>query len=343
MPASHTYFLAILGMKSYNLNRMDSAQYNAICSQNNILPYSKIVNYNTHNKYSRRYDFMKVSVSAYSYSQYIRKGLMTQFDCIAKAKEMGFDAIEFTNVTGDTLEEQKENARLLREEADKQGIQIIAYTIGANLFQDTEEKMQAEVERLKDQLDIAKILGAPVLRHDVCYQLGKTGNSRSFDLMLPTIAKNARLVTEYAETLGIKTCTENHGLIAQDSDRVERLFNAVAHDNYGLLVDIGNFSGTGENPALAVSRVAPYAIHVHAKDMNIRTEPAEGFRLNRGGYYSRGCIIGEGKVPVRQCLNILKKAGYDGYVSIEFEGPEDCIEGIAKGKSNLQRFIDDME
>ena len=163
---------------------------------------------------------MKVSVSSYSFSQQIWAGKMTQLDCVAKAKEMGFDAIEFTDIVGETLDQQKEYAKKIREEADRVGIEINAYTIGANLFQPTPEAQAAEVERLKGQVDVAAILGAKVMRHDVCYSLGKTGNSRSFGLMLPTIADGARQVTAYAETLGIKTCTENHGYIAQDSYRV---------------------------------------------------------------------------------------------------------------------------
>lgn len=284
---------------------------------------------------------MKISVSSYSFSGYIRAGKMTQFDCIAKAKEMGFDAIEFIDLDGKgDLEKQKENARLYRAEADRVGIDINAYTIGACLYQDTPEARETEVERLKGQLDVAALLGAKVMRHDVCYALGKTGASRSFDGMLPYIAESARKVTEYAETLGIRTCTENHGYIAQDSDRVERLFNAVHHDNYGLLVDMGNFICADEDPALAVSRVAPYAVHAHVKDMIVRDVPTGGCNnMTRGGKYFCGTVVGEGNIPVKRCLNILKRAGYEGYLSIEFEGAEDCINGIARGLSNLKGFL----
>ena len=179
------------------------------------------------------------------------------------------------------------------------------------------------------------------MRHDCCYKLEKTGKARSFDLMLPTIAANARAVTEHAETLGIQTCTENHGYIAQDSDRVERLFNAVAHDNFGLLVDIGNFLCADENPAIAVSRVAPYAVHVHAKDMLVRSKPfGQRSFPTRACNYLMGTVVGEGDVPVEQCLRILKQAGYDGYVSIEFEGSGDCLEGIERGLKNLRTYLE---
>ena len=286
---------------------------------------------------------MKIAVSAYSFQQYVRSGKMTQLDCVKKAKEMGFEAIEFTDIAGNDLEEQKAYAREIRKAADEAGMKIVAYAIGACLYKDTEEEMQAEVERLKGQLEVAKILDVDVMRHDVCYSLGKKGKSRSFDLMLPDIAKNARLVSEYGESLGIRTCTENHGFIAQDSDRVERLFNAVAHDNYGLLVDVGNFACADESSITAVSRVAPYAIHVHVKDMCIRKEPSEAAKnQTRGGNYLACTAVGEGDIPVKQCLAILKKAGYDGYVSIEYEGAEDCMSGIARGFENLKKMIEEL-
>ena len=280
---------------------------------------------------------MKIGVSSYSFSQYINAGKMTQYDCVARAKEMGFSGIEFTDLQADGIEARLELAKKISEEAKRVGIEIIAYTVGANLYKETETESNEEIERLKGQLEVAKALGAPLMRHDVCYQLGKSGNSRSFDLMLPTIAKNARALTEYAETLGIRTCTENHGYIAQDSDRVERLFNAVAHDNYGILIDVGNFICVDEDPRLAVSRLVPYAIHVHAKDFDVGPTK-EGNRKNssRGCNFWCGTAIGDGVIPVKKCLEILKRAGYDGYVSVEYEGEEDCIEGIAKGLNNLK-------
>jgi len=291
---------------------------------------------------------MKISVSSYSFQQYINAGRLTQFDTVAKARELGFAAIEFTDMApckNPTLEQQKDYARKIRQEADRLGMTINAYTIGACLYQETDAASAAEVGRLQAQLDVAAILGVQVMRHDVCYTLGKSGRARSFDLMLPTVAANIRSVTEYAAKLGIRTCVENHGYIAQDSDRMERLFNAVNHDNFGLLVDMGNFICADEDSTLAVSRVAPYAVHAHAKDM-IRYSGSShnpGAAMTRGGNWFRGTIIGQGSIPVKQCVRILQRAKYDGYLSIEFEGVEDCLYGIAKGLENLQRYLAEVE
>ena len=284
---------------------------------------------------------MKVAVSSYSFSQAIRDGRLTLKECIAKAKEIGFEAIEFVdfNVTS-TLPEgmtMMEYAKELRAECDRVGIAVTNFTIGAD-FQnrDTAE----EVERVKGMVDIAEAFGATGMRHDVA---SGAKPYQSFDHALPKIAEGVRQVAEYAATKGIKTMSGNHGFFAQDALRVEKLMNTVNHPNYGWLVDMGNFTCADEDPAISVGIGAPYAFYVHAKDFIIK--PADGpnpgkfFFQSRNGNYLRGTIIGQGNVPVKHCLIALKKAGYDGYVAIEFEGMEDCILALEAGCENLKRYI----
>ncbi|MBQ9803064.1 MAG: sugar phosphate isomerase/epimerase [Clostridia bacterium] len=285
---------------------------------------------------------MKLGVSSYSFQQYIRAGKLTQLSAIAAAKEIGFAAIEFTDLTPPAGTTPREYAREIRREAERLGMTVNAYTVGAELYQPTPEAEAAELARMKEQIDVAELLGATLLRHDVCRNLTGKGSGRSFDLMLPTLSKNARILTEYAAAKGIRTCSENHGYLAQDSDRVERLINAVAHDNYGVLIDMGNFACVDEDSAMAVSRLAPLAVHVHAKDFQKRpfaAGPAEGYFMTRGCNYLRGAAVGEGDIPVKQCIAILRRAGYDGYLSLEYEGHEDCIEGIKKGYAALCRYL----
>ena len=160
---------------------------------------------------------------------------------------------------------------------------------------------------------------------------------------LPTLIKGCRRVTEYAAEKGISTMVENHGYFAQDSDRVEKLVTGVANPNFGLLVDMGNFACADDPSDKAVGRVAKYAKHVHAKDFHIKSgsepDPGRGFFRSRAGNYLRGAVIGHGNIPVAQCIGILKRAGYDKYVSIEFEGIEQTLTGIEIGLENLKRFI----
>ena len=281
---------------------------------------------------------MKVGVSSYSFSQYIREGKMTQFDTVAKAKELGFDDIEFVDLNPPEGVSQAEFAKMLRDEADRVGIEISAYVVGGNLAKANESDLLEEVARLKGQVDVANVLGAKLFRHDVMYNYAEF---RSYNEALPAIAKGARLITEYAETFGIRTMTENHGTIFQDPDRMEQLIHAVNHKNYGLLLDMGNFLCADVRPEIAVSRVGNLAFMAHGKDfkyIDFYEKSEEGFKT-RGQNRLVGVSVGDGDAKAEQVVAILKNYGFDGYIDIEYEGSEDCIEGMKKGLEFLKSII----
>ncbi len=284
---------------------------------------------------------MKIAVSSYSFSQYFQKGLLDQMSCIAKAKEMGFDAIEFTDLTPPEGVTEEEYARQIKAECDRVGLPVSNYTIGADFLRTT---VKEEAERLKKKVDVAAILGTTSMRHDATWTTPT--NSRGLKNIVDDLAAGIREVSDYAATKGIRTMVENHGTFLQDADRVETLINTVDNPNFGWLCDMGNFLCADEDPAKAYGKAAPYAFYAHAKDFIVKSgnepDPGEGFFQSRSGNYLRGTIIGHGVVPVKQCLRILKKNGYDGYIGVEFEGIEDCIQGISIGLANLRRYVSEV-
>ena len=284
---------------------------------------------------------MKFSVSSYSFQRLLNSGKYTQLDLIGVAKEMGFDGIEFIDLMPTDGMSDLEYAAVLRDAAEKAGIEIVAYTIGADFL--GEKGWEAEAQRLFGQVDVAEALGAKLMRHDATGGFkGEDAKYKSFDSALPILANGCRMVTEYAVQKGIATMVENHGYFCQDSVRVEKLVNEVANPNFGLLVDMGNFMCADDEPAKAVGTVAKYAKHVHAKDFHKKSgngpNPGDGFFRTRGGDYLRGAVVGHGDVPVYQCVQTLKRSGYDGYVTIEFEGVEDNEWAIKTGLENLKKY-----
>ncbi|MBO4539728.1 MAG: sugar phosphate isomerase/epimerase, partial [Clostridia bacterium] len=272
---------------------------------------------------------MKISVSSYSFADY-QKMTGCDYETICRAaKEMGYDGIEFTELQPCTIA----TAKKLRACCEALNLPIVCYSVGANfvrLFPNQTVKM------LKKQVDIAAALGAPVMRHDVCYALapGKSWQAAA-DKMAPYI----REVTEYAKTKGIRTCTENHGFIFQEPERVKYLIDKVDNENYRWLCDMGNFLCAGVDPLSSVEIAAPYTIHAHAKDFYRSSTPIkEGFRAT-DGYYLLGTVIGQGVVPVKDCIECLQEAGYDGYVSVEFEGQEDNISALKIAHTYLKSAL----
>lgn len=285
--------------------------------------------------------YMKTCVSTYSFHQLLHNKTMDYFQIIDKVAEMGFDAIEMAHITPPDGVSLADYSAEISAYIKKAGLGIASYTVGGNMLVDD---LDAEVERLKGEVDIAVILGSPVMRHDAAYGVSDHFDCiKTFDSVIDIIADGCRRVTEYAASKGVQTCFENHGFFAQDADRCVRLIEKVNNKNFGLLCDMGNFSCVDEVSPLSVAKVTPLVKHVHAKDMFKRDgmypDPGKGWFRSRGGNYLRCTIIGHGDVNVRQCLTVLKNGKYDGYVSIEFEGIEEPLSAIAIGLENLKRYI----
>lgn len=281
---------------------------------------------------------MKLGVSSYSFSKYMEASGANYLDICNEAKRIGYEGIEFIDLSLDvqkagSLEELAEH---IRAHCEKIGLEIVAYTVGADFLNRGPE----EVDRIKRQVDIAELLGAKVLRHDATWSLPEGVTWRE---AIEKIKAPIREVATYAQDKGIRTCTENHGYILQDSGRVEELLRAVDHPNYGWLIDIGNFLCVDEPALHAVPLAAPYGVHVHAKDFLYRPawekNPGKGWFDTRNGSHLRGTVAGHGVVPIAWCLDTLRKSGYVGWVSYEFEGMEDCLAAIEVAYEYLKPLV----
>ena len=277
---------------------------------------------------------MKIGVSSYSFAKWQAQTGADLFALCDQAKELAFDGIEFTALKS---EDPVSEAKKLREKCENIGLPIIAYTVGANLLCDDPD---GEAERLMRCVDVAEALGVSLMRHDVATKL-REREGYTWQTAAEEMAPRIRAVTEYAAARGIRTCTENHGFLFQDSRRVETLIRLVDHPNYGWLVDLGNFLCADEDLKKAVRRAAPYAVHVHAKDFLYRKKDPRlpdpvGFFKNRNGNFLRGTVVGHGVVPVTEDIRVLRAAGYNGWLSLEFEGMEENIPALSAGLQYLR-------
>ena len=275
---------------------------------------------------------MKIGVSSYSFESYMRHAHADYLRISDLAKEMGFDGIEFIDLecSVQPAESLPKLAEAVREHCDQIGLPIAAYTIHADFLENPDE-----AERICGLVDIAEILGAKVLRHDVSWRRDVPWRE-----MIARTAPAIRTVAEYAAQKGIRTCTENHGYVMQDSNRVEELILTVNHPNFGWLVDMGNFLCADETPAHAMPIAAPYAFHAHVKDFLCKPfKPSDDWFPTRNGNYLRGTIAGHGVVPIPECVQTLREAGYDGWLSLEFEGPESNLNALKSGLSYVRSIL----
>jgi len=243
---------------------------------------------------------------------------------------------------GDYIDmEAAELPERIREHAERRGLVVSNYAVGGNFVEGDNDTLEREIEQAFRQVDIAHRLGVSRLRHDAAWRPREETTPAQFEADIERIAEACRRIADYAAPLGITTSVENHGFHVQSSERVLRLIHEVARPNFRLTMDIGNFMCADENSVAAVKRAVPFASMIHLKDFYWRPsyrDPGQGWFKTRTGDYLRGAILGNGDIEMREVLRVIKQSGYEGFLSVEFEGAEDCLKGTSIGLENARNM-----
>lgn len=290
---------------------------------------------------------MKVGLSTYSLVKELREGTMTVLDVIQWIADNGGEHMEIVPY-GFTVVDNIELADQIKEKAQSVGIELSAYSMPANFVQATQEAFDEEVARIKQHVDIVHRLGIKILRHDVtAFSLPPEDMTiHYFEHHFSKLVEGSKQIADYAAQFGITTTIENHGFNVQSSDRVQRVIHAVNRNNFKSTLDVGNFLCADEDPLVGVKKNMKYAATVHFKDFYIRPyyeNPGGGewFRTVNENYL-RGAIVGHGDINIREIMKLVKNSGYDGYLTIEFEGMEDCKVGSKIGMDNVRRLWNEI-
>jgi sugar phosphate isomerase/epimerase len=280
---------------------------------------------------------MKLGVSTYSLSRAIKSGEMSVTDVIDYIAEIGGQHAEIVPI-GYTLTDNPQLVETIVNRCAEHDLDVSNYAVGANFSDLDDDALAREIERVKREVDVAVGLGAKRMRHDVASS--KDTSLSHFMSELPHLAEACRRIADYAAQFGITTSVENHGYYMQGSDRVLALVGAVDRPNFRTTVDIGNFMCTDEPSTAAVRKVMPLASMVHVKDFYLRPgrlRLGAGWFPTAGGSHLRGAILGHGDIDMPEVLEIVRESGYDGYISLEFEGMEHDKLGAKLGFDYLKQ------
>lgn len=286
---------------------------------------------------------MKLGVSSYSLYRDIRDGRMTIVDAIRWIASIGGEHVEIVPLGFDLIKEPALVDAIVSAAAEA-GIDISNYAVGGNFLAETQAEYRERIAEAKAHVDVARRLGVKRMRHDVAWRPPEEATILRFEEDLPALVAACREIADYAAPYGITTSVENHGYYVQAADRVQRLVSEVGRSNFRTTLDVGNFMCVDEQPLVSVRKNISIASMVHVKDFYLRpasSDLGEGWFRTSGGAYLRGAIAGHGDAPLADILRVVKSSGYDGYVSIEFEGLEDCRLGTRLALERVRKLWDE--
>ena len=294
---------------------------------------------------------MRFGISLYSISRKLASGEITPQQAVEwLAKVAGAEVIEITPAGAVDITADGRLAGELKKAAEDNGSVIANYSLNANFLQISESEYISELERVKLHIDGAAELGAATVRVDASsYRRDPADNGiENFIADLPAIAEVYGKLCEHARQYNIVVLIENHGFYINGSDRVGAVLSQVSCGNFAHQLDVGNFLCVDEQPAPAVSRLIGKAMTVHMKDFYVRGhDPGDATQFecsgswfrSQHGEYLRGSILGQGDMDMGKIAGIIKGAGFDGCVYLEFEGMEDCYYGTKVGFENMKKLL----
>ena len=243
--------------------------------------------------------------------------------------------------------------RELRRRAGGQGLHFAAITPYATDLNSRDPQVAAaHVDLLLRAIEIAHALGAGCIRVYAGRETGGPGRTER----LRRLVEAARRPAEVAAKAGLRLGFENHFNTLGDSAKATvEAVRAVNHPAVGIVYDQANLTMLGaEDYREAIPLQAPYLLHVHVKDLSFKDKPPE---MTSGAVEalppeakpSISRVVGEGILPWRKIIAELKRTGYDGWLSIEYERrwypdvlPPAEI-GMKAGADMVRRILGDLD
>lgn len=261
---------------------------------------------------------MRLACSSYSYHDELASemDLAAFFDVCAD--ELGVDGVELIDdhlpgLDPDSLD------RVAALAADR-GLDVACLSVFYNDFaKATRAERRADVAAVTDALDAADRLGADVLRAFTGFP-GLHDRDHGTPAVWRDVTTCLQECVDYARTAETTLAVENHnhdGLV-RTADDVFRVRSGV-NGPLGLVLDLSNYV----DGAASVRRTLHLADHVHAAYDDVAPDGSEPTY----DYYD-------------EMLSSLRDAGYDGYVTLEYEGDEDPFEAVPRALSYLDGFVD---
>ncbi len=275
---------------------------------------------------------MKLGVSMWCYVRTVQSGQIDLLGFVEEAKRIGADGVELLDFFYKDAESERQQ---VKDRLASLGLPCGIFSVANNFAKTDPQERQAQVKRIQFGVDEALYYGAGVVR----VFAGDVSEGITYDQARSWIVDGLSEASIYAHERGIKLALENHGKLAGRGDQVKGIIEDVrskcGNDALGANPDTGNFLLVDQDSVEAVTQVASLANMAHFKDFT----PGDGVYGSLAGKRYRGAVIGEGCVNLPGCVEALKLGGFDGWLSLEYEGEGDPIAEVARSMANARALI----
>ncbi len=260
---------------------------------------------------------IKLGLQSLSYRDTFIAGEIDMFGFLQRSAEMQLDGVDlhYTHFasTDDAYLEQ------IKQFCLRKGLHL-SYIGVSNDFGKTGEELEGQKSLVKHWVDVAARMGVPMVRNFGAW----LPEGEPEEDVWSRLIEAQKEVTAYARSKGvvIGLHNHNHGCVPATGEQTLRLLDAVDDDYYTHILDVGQYRGSPgasgargkPDPAYdfygSIATSAPRAVHVRAKIYRIASGEEKWLDYDR-------------------IMPIIRDAGFNGWMSIVFEGQDELDESAA--------------
>jgi len=264
--------------------------------------------------------FFKLSLAQWSIHNMINSDGVDPYTFAEKAKNWGFEGLEYVSqlynkeleVANFSKEAMQSFVDKCNAEAERHGLKNLLIMIdgqGDLATSDPAERKKA-VENHHKWVDAAASMGCHSIRVNL------SGSSDPVEWKANSI-DGLSMLSAYAETKNINILVENHGGLSSNAAMLAEVMTEVNMPNCGTLPDFGNFCIKRKDPKdYAAGCAEKYDIYKGVEELMVH---AKAVSAKSHDFDANG---NETEIDYVRMLQIVKDAGYTGYIGVEYEGRE---------------------
>jgi sugar phosphate isomerase/epimerase len=203
----------------------------------------------------------------------------------------------------------------VRQEIEDSGIRVAMVTTYPDFTHPDGAERERQLTGLQEDIIAASRLGADLLRVTAGQAHPSVGRREGIEWAVNGLVK----AMEFARGYPVKLAYENHAKpgawqytdFSHPTDVFLEIVERTADVSLGVNWDTANTIAYGDDPIPVLKKVLSRVISVHAADTSTRGE-------------LKHVLLGTGLVPFKEMFQILRDAGFDGWICMEeasFKGP----------------------
>src|SRR5258706_3175605 len=261
---------------------------------------------------------LKTSLNAYSFNALLTNGSMSIDDMLTFCSEAGFEGVDITGYyfKGYPLVPSDDYLFHVKRKAFSLGLEISGTGVRNDFTIADKAKRQRQVDHVKEWIEVAAKLGAPVVR---IFAGAPNTEGYTKEQVTEWVLNDIRTCVDVGKQRGVIIGLQNHNDFIQTADEINGIIEAIHSEWLGIILDTGSYRV--HNPYDEITKSIKHAVNWQIKE-----------KLFVNGV--------EVETDMSKLIGIIKASGYRGYLPIETLGDGDPKTKITALLAKLKQTLE---